>query len=185
MKKILVFGASDSSRSINRQLAIYAARQLPNVQLTILDLRDFEMPLYGVDRQAEIGIPDAAREFLRLIGEHDAVVVSFAEYNSGYSTAFKNLQDWASRIRKDIWQNRPMFMLSTSPGGRGGANVMSIARKFQPFMGAQIISSFSLPYFRKYFSPEKGILDPELDAKFRAELDQFVQALQEKTVSVD
>jgi NAD(P)H-dependent FMN reductase len=177
MKKILVFGASDSSQSINKKLAVYTGSQLSDVEITVIDLRDFDMPLFGVDRKAAIGIPAAAKRFIDIIAEHDGIIVSFAEYNSGYSTAFKNVQDWASTIRKDIFQQKPTFILSTSPGSRGGANVLSFARQFLPFMGAQIISAFSLPFFKENFSGEAGITDGELKNKFQRELDRFAQAV--------
>jgi len=41
MKKVIVFGASNSSKSINHQFAQWAGSQLGNVSLEILNLKDF------------------------------------------------------------------------------------------------------------------------------------------------
>ena len=42
-------------------------------------------------------------------------------------------------------------MLATSPGGRGGANVLELATKTAPFFGADLRGSFSLPSFNDHF----------------------------------
>ena len=56
MKKIIAFGASSSKQSINKQLATYTANQFQNASVEILDLNDYEMPVFSVDKQAENGI---------------------------------------------------------------------------------------------------------------------------------
>ena len=49
MKNILAFAGSNSSNSINKKLAIYASSLVEGAQVTILDLNDFELPIFGVD----------------------------------------------------------------------------------------------------------------------------------------
>ena len=66
MKKIVAFGASSSSNSINKKLATFAANKIPNSQAIILDLNDFEMPIYSVDRDKINGIPEKAYEFKKI-----------------------------------------------------------------------------------------------------------------------
>ena len=51
MNKIVAFGASSSSRSINHQLAQWVADQLEDVEVSLLDLNDYEMPIYSTDRE--------------------------------------------------------------------------------------------------------------------------------------
>jgi NAD(P)H-dependent FMN reductase len=175
--KLLAFGASTSSNSINRQLANYAASQVPGAQITDLDLRQFELPMYSTDEQSENGIPQAAHDFLDLIRSHDGIVVSLAEHNGSYTAAFKNLYDWTSRIEKHLWSGKPMFLLSTSPGGRGGATVMATAAATFPRMGASLIAAFTLPSFQANFSPETGITDSELARAFQQAASAFAQSL--------
>ena len=57
-KTILAFGASNSKQSINKKLAKFAADQVADAAVQFLDLNDFEMPIYSIDRQNESGIPD-------------------------------------------------------------------------------------------------------------------------------
>ncbi len=173
--KILAFGASTSSQSINRRLANYAASLVPNGVVTELDLRSFDLPIYSSDEEEANGTPKAAQEFLDLIAAHDAVVVALAEHNGSYSAAFKNLYDWASRIEGKPWANKPMLLLSTSPGGRGGATVIEAGKATFPRMGADLRASFSLPSFHDNFAEGEGIRDPELAAQLRAAVEELAR----------
>ena len=57
MKKILAFGASSSATSINKQLATYAAHQFANATVEVLDLNDYEMPIFSINKETKTGIP--------------------------------------------------------------------------------------------------------------------------------
>ena len=172
--KVLVFGASNSSTSINRRFALFCAQKIKGAELIVLDLNDFEMPIYSVDREKNSGIPELAYTFKNILKSVDSVVVSFAEHNGSYSVAFKNIMDWMSRIEGDIWESKPFFLLTTSPGRRGGKTVLSIARERFGYMGAKVISSFSLPSFNHNFNDEIGITDEELRLDFQNQLDHFI-----------
>ena len=164
-KKIIAFGASSSKTSINQQLATYTANQFKNASVEVLDLNDFEMPIYSVDKESEIGIPQLAQDFYTKIGSADLIVLSLAEHNGAYSSAFKNIFDWSSRINGKTFQEKPMILLSTSPGPRGGSTVLEIAKNRFPFQGADLKGSFSLPNFNDNFDQENGITNPELKSQ--------------------
>ncbi|WP_298135935.1 NAD(P)H-dependent oxidoreductase [Flavobacterium sp.] len=162
MKKIIAFGASSSKTSINKQLATFAANQFQNASVEILDLNDFEMPIFSTDRETESGIPQLAQDFYTKLGTADLIVISFAEHNGAYSAAFKNIFDWTSRINAKTFQEKPVLLLSTSPGPRGGSSVLEIAKNRFPFQGAVVKGSFSLPSFNDNFNTEKGITNEDL-----------------------
>lgn len=176
-KKILAFGASNSRKSINKQLANYAAHQIVDADVSLLDLNDFEMPIYSIDREKETGIPDLARQFKQQIKEADGILISFAEHNGAYTAAYKNIYDWVSRVERNVWEDKPMFLLATSPGGRGGKNVLELALSRYSFANKNTIASFSLPSFSQNFSPESGIADADLRATFFEQLQLFSEAL--------
>ncbi|MFN7044061.1 MAG: NADPH-dependent FMN reductase [Flavobacterium sp.] len=161
MKKIIAFGASSSKQSINKQLATFAANQFKNVTIEILDLNDYEMPIFSVDKEKENGIHPLAQEFYAKLGSADLIIISFAEHNGNYSTAFKNILDWTSRINAKTFQEKPMLLLATSPGARGGSSVLEIASKRFPFQGGMVKGSFSLPSFYENFDVVNGIIHPE------------------------
>ncbi len=162
MKKIIAFGASSSSTSINKQLATYVTTLFQNTTSEILDLNDYEMTIYSMDKEKRDGIPQLAHDFYNQLGSADLIIISFAEHNGAYSTAFKNIFDWMSRINGKTFQEKPMLLLATSTGVRGGSSVLEIANKRFPFQGGIVKGSFSLPSFNDNFDAEKGITNPEL-----------------------
>ena len=166
--KIIAFGASPSKNSINKKLAAYAAGLFENAQVEILDLNDFQMPVFSVDIEVEIGKHKLAQAFLDKIASADILVVSMAENNGNYSVAFKNIFDWCTRIQKEVFQQKPMLLMATSPGGRGGATVLEIAKVAFPRFGTEIKGVFSLPNFNDNFDIEKGqISNPEFDDQLK------------------
>lgn len=183
-KNIIAFGASNSKKSINKIFSNYTAHQIPAASVTLLDLNDFEMPIYSIDRERESGIPERAKSFKKEIENSDGIVISFAEHNGSYTAAFKNIFDWISRLEGSTWDNKPMLLLSTSPGGRGGKTVLEAATKNYSFMNKSEISSFSLPSFKANFDNEKGITDSELNASFKIILEQFNATLQDAELSI-
>ena len=172
--KIIAFGGSPSKNSINKKLATYAASLFENAEVEVLDLNDFQMPLFSVDIEAEIGQHPLAKTFLAKIATADILVVSLAENNGNYSVAFKNIFDWCSRITAKIFQEKPMLLMATSPGARGGASVLEIATKALPRYGAIIKATFSLPSFNDNFDVEKGkISNEELDKQLKEIVKNF------------
>ncbi len=111
--KVLAFAATSSKSSINKQLANYTAKQINNAQVELLDINDYEMPLFNEDREKELGQPALAKAFYQKLGDADVIVISFAEHNGSYTAAYKNLFDWTSRIDQKLFQNKPVIMLST------------------------------------------------------------------------
>lgn len=170
--KITAFAGSNSSHSINRQLVRFALTYFPDAEVTLLDLNDFEMPIFSVDRE-EKGYPEQASKFIGLMEDANIIICSISENNRSYSAAFKNVLDWCSRIDMDIFKNKPMLLMSTSPGGYGGGNVMNAAKNFFPACGADIKQNFSLPRFYKNFEEGKGITDTELLKNFEEVISKF------------
>ena len=76
--KIVAFAGSNSRFSINKQLVTWTASRFPNDVVTILDLNDFEMPIYSIDRENENGIPQQALNFAKAIDAADLLLMSLA-----------------------------------------------------------------------------------------------------------
>lgn len=172
--KILAFAGSTSSQSINRQLARHAASLVSEAEVTDLDLRQFKLPIFSVDEEEANGVPQAAKDFIALIDQHDALIVSLAEHNGSYAAAFKNLYDWASRARYEVWGGKPMLLLATSPGARGGASVLAAAEATFPRMGADLRATFSLPSFGDNFDAAAGLADEALKAQLSEAVSRLV-----------
>ena len=178
MRKVIAFAGSNSSTSINKRLATYAASLLDKneIEIEILDLNDYDLPMFGVDLEKKIGSPDNAGKFLEKIRTSDGVIVSLAEHNGAYSAVFKNLYDWMSRIEKNLWYDKPMLLMAASTGGRGGASVLEIAEGKFPRMGAKIVASYSFPSFNDNFK-DGTIINNELEKKLRERVSEFENAI--------
>jgi NAD(P)H-dependent FMN reductase len=171
--KIVGFAGSNSKTSINKQLVKYTLEQLKEHETNLLDLNDFEIPMFSVDIEESDGYPEKVKEFVKIIQSADGLVLSLAEHNGAYTAVFKNLIDWCSRYELKFFNGKPMFLLSTSPGGYGGGNSMELGLSRLPKFDANIISSFSLPKFKDNFDGEKGIQDRELQEKYENKLQEF------------
>lgn len=172
--KVVAFGTSNSRNSINQKLASYAATQIDNADVTLLDIHNLEMPIFSEEREKESGIPAFAHDFYQAIGEADAIVISFAEYNGSYTSAYKNLFDWASRIDMKVYQNKPMIMLATSPGPSGAQSVLAAAEGSAPFFAADVKGALSLPNFFDNFDVETGVVT---DEAFTQKLHEIISTL--------
>jgi len=159
--RIVAFGASTSSTSINKALATYAANQVEGAQVQVLDINDYSVPMFSEDTEKEIGQAEGARAFLADLAEADAIVISFAEHNGSYAAAYKNLFDWASRIDRSIFQNKPVVHLATSPGPGGAQTVLAAATGSAPYFGADVKASVSVPSFYDNFDFETGSISNE------------------------
>src|SRR3954471_14247876 len=118
--KLIAFGGSNSSTSINQQLAAYTAGLFTRYEKDIFKLNDFPMPLFSVDVEREQGSPPAVDKLIAKINSSDLIVLSLAENNKCYNVGFKNVFDWVSRKQGKVFADKPMLLMATSPGKRGG-----------------------------------------------------------------
>lgn len=177
-KKVIGFGASISSTSINKTLASYALGFFQEEEVELIDLNDFLVPVFSVDCEKE-NCPAEAKAFLAKLKEADVLICSMAEHNRNWTTAFKNLFDWCSRLDLKLLQEKPMLLLSTSPGGYGAQNSLNIAKTIFPAFGGNIVETFALPKFHENFSTEKGIVPAELRLAFEQTVGQFKEKIKE------
>jgi NAD(P)H-dependent FMN reductase len=184
MKKILAMAGSNSSQSINKKLAVYAAGLVGEVEVVQVDLNDFVMPLFSPDLLAASGLPDEAQRLYDLIGSVDGIVLSLAEYNSTFTAAFKNVFDWMSTIDRKVWHDIPMLLTATSPGKGGAQHVLASGEHVLPFYGGNIIATFSLPSFNETFA-EQEITQPDLRDELQAKVEQLTQAIHAPKIPQD
>lgn len=125
--RILAFAGSTRRDSWNKKLVRIAAAgaTAAGADVTVVDLRDFELPLYDGDYEAEHGLPPGAKRLKQLFCEHDGLLISSPEYNSSLTAVLKNTIDWVSRPEPDeppliAFQNKVAVLMSASPGALGG-----------------------------------------------------------------
>jgi NAD(P)H-dependent FMN reductase len=176
MKKILVFGASTSSKSINKQLANFVGNQLKESEFTLIDLNDYTMPIYSTDEEISNGFSKNTIRFSNLFEEYDGFIISLAEHNGYYTAAFKNMFDWASRVHIKIFRDKPIMLTATSPGKRGGLTVLEHASLSFPRFGAKQVFSFCLPSFNANFQNGK-IVNEDLLVDLKNKVQEFENSI--------
>lgn len=133
---ILIFSGSIRRASMNVRLAKHIASELVEFGATpnLISLRDFPMPIYDGDLEAENGPPAAAVRLARLMSDHDGVMIVSPEYNAGPTPLLLNTLDWVSRVRPTGDQplnpfKGPVFALAgTSPGVIGTLRALTATR---------------------------------------------------------
>ena len=175
MKKILAFAGSTSSTSINKQLATFAAENLENTSFDVIDLRDFTLPIYSEDEEKN-GFPEDAKKFSSLLDNYDGFILSLAEHNGSYAAAFKNIFDWSSRVEATIFRDKPLLLMATSPGARGGQSVLETGSERFSRMGAKELIYFSFPSFYDNFKEGKIINDQLLNS-LKEQVNKFENAV--------
>jgi len=173
MKKILAFSGSFSSDSINHQLVVYTSSLVKN-DVSIVRLADFEAPIYRNELETESGIPDEIQKLRLLFDDADAFIISTPEYNGSIPAGLKNTMDWLSRTGGKIFQDKPVVIMSTSHGGRGGQSILGHLSAVIPFWGAQLVGAFSLPKFSENF------VDGKMDDEHKIELLDLIQNLEKE-----
>lgn len=161
--KLLAIGGSNSKKSINKAFAYYTAQLFNNASISKVDISELNIPIYSIDNENELGIPKEVNEFAKKIDESDLIILSLAENNGSFNVGFKNVLDWTSRIKdRKTFNYKPMLLIATSPGARGGITVLNSAKMLFPYSGAKVLATFSLPEFYDNFDFQKGVTNDQL-----------------------
>lgn len=126
--KILAFAGSTRTGSFNKQLVKIVAddARAAGATVTLIDLRDFPLPLFDEDLETSSGLPENAKKLKKLFLEHDGLLISSPEYNSSITGVLKNVIDWVSRGETDdepaliCFKGKIAALVSASPGRLGG-----------------------------------------------------------------
>lgn len=148
MKKIIAFSGSNSSQSINQQLITIVAKYIKNVEVEIIDLRDYPAAVYSIDDEIKNGFPSTIEGLHEKIGKADGFIVSSPEHNGSMPAVLKNTIDWLSRMGRKVFNEKPTVFLSTSPGPRGGMSALQHLLAIMPYQGADVIGGHSIGSFQ-------------------------------------
>jgi len=144
--KILAFAGSARTNSFNKKLIKIAAAGAAEAgaDVTVIDLRDFPMPLYDGDLEQQEGLPINARKLKDVMISHQGFLISSPEYNSSITPLLKNTIDWASRQSEGeaslvSFQGKVAGIMSASPGGLGGLRGLVHVRSTLENIGVIVI----------------------------------------------
>jgi len=146
----LVFAGSARRNALSKRVASAAAASINAVgaDATLIDLADFEMPLYNGDLEAAVGIPEAAQRLQALIASHDAVLIVSPEYNGSMTPLLLNTLDWCSRSDRQgrqpsglaVFAAKPAALIGSSPGALGGLRALAHLRDLLAYLGMLVIA---------------------------------------------
>lgn len=178
MVKLLIIPGSTRKEAFSKQFAAAVAKTSAGegVEMTVVDLADYRMPLYDGDLEEADGLPDEAVAFREVVKQHDAVVFVSPEYNASIPAVLKNAIDWLSRPYKNdpdvaVWAGKVAGLLASSPGGLGGMRGLVHLRQILMNVGMQVVSEqFALGAAHEAFDDE-GSLKSD---RHRAAVDKVV-----------
>ena len=183
MPKILAFAGSARKDSLNKKLLKIAVEgaQAAGGDVTLVDLADFELPLFSQDLENEMGMPDIAGKFKRLMIAHDGFLIASPEYNSAFSPLLKNTIDWASRSESDdepplmAYRGKTAAILATSPGGLGGMRGLVMLRMLLGNLGVIVFpDQQAVPNGFKAFNDDGSMSDPEQEKRIRTLAENYI-----------
>ncbi len=167
MSKILAFAGSTRKGSFNRMLleVAVAGARAAGAEVTVADLAKYPMPLFNQDDEAQTGLPEGAKEFRALLGQHDGLLIAAPEYNSSITPLLKNTIDWASRPTPDeptlkYFMGKTAALISASPGALGGLRGLVHLRAILGNIGVLVMpEQIAIPKANELFTDDGQMRD--------------------------
>ncbi len=165
MKKIIAFTGSNNPDSINEKLVKHIISEFPKAGIEFVDLKEFNVPIYSQAIE-EMGTPEKIRKLFQIFTEADGFIVASPEHNGLPSAFLKNIIDWLSRIDQQFFGQKPILLLSTSPGVTGGRTHLQLLAGLVGRWGGNLVGQYSLGSFSENFDAGKGeIVIPSIREK--------------------
>jgi chromate reductase, NAD(P)H dehydrogenase (quinone) len=174
--RILAFAGSLRRESFNKKLVPIAARAARDAgaEVTLIDLKDFPLPLFDQDLEAGEGMPENGTKLKQLFNDHDGLLVASPEYNSSVTAALKNVIDWVSRPVTDqppgaVFRGKVAALMSASPGALGGLRGLVHLRSILGNIGVIVLpDQIAVTRAHEAFQPDGSLTDPKQQAGIEA-----------------
>ena len=189
--RVLVFAGSKRNDSVNRKLAKVAAGHLQRagVPATLVELRDYPMPIYDGDLEEE-GVPAEVTAFQELMRAHEALVIASPEFNGSFSALLKNLVDWVSRPVAGegptaLFRGKTAALLSASPSRNGGGRGLRHLRELLEMIGVTVTAhQLAVGKSADAFTEEGELARAEDQRNLQLVLDELQSALAARVPTV-
>src|SRR3954452_14006356 len=170
--RILAFAGSLRRESFNKRLVPIAARAARDAgaEVTLIDLKDFPLPLFDQDLEAGQGMPKNGAKLRKLFEEHEGLLIASPEYNSSVTAVLKNVIDWVSRPAPReptaaAFRGKVAAMMSASPGALGGLRGLVHLRSILDNIGVIVPpDQIADPRTHEAFQPDGGLARPTQQA---------------------
>ena len=170
--RILAFASSTRRESFNKKLVAIAAQgaREAGAEVTLIDLKDFPLPLFDQDLEAEQGMPENGKKLKKLFIDHDGLLIASPEYNGSFPAVLKNAIDWVSRPAPGepslvAFRGKVAILMSASPGAQGGRRGLVHVRSILGDIGVIVLpDQFALAKAHEAFQPDGSLKDPKQQA---------------------
>lgn len=123
MYNICVISSSIRKDRYSHRAATYLSGLLKkqfSTEPEILDLSDYDFPLFRERLKYLVSPPATAMEFAEKVRKADGLIIVVPEYNGGYPASLKNVID----LLTDEWRKKPVAFAAVSNGQYGGSQVI-------------------------------------------------------------
>jgi NAD(P)H-dependent FMN reductase len=169
--RLIAFSGSARRESLNRKFlafAVQAARD-SSAEVTVVDLKEYGLPLYDGDLEDAEGLPANAAKLIALIKEHDGLLIASPEYNSMFTPLLKNTIDWCTRGDDDPFPGKAAGIISASPGIFGGIRSQQLVQQLLLKLGCHVVPLHTtLPHADKAFDATGQLIEPRAQKAARA-----------------
>lgn len=173
--RLLAFSGSLRKDSFNKKLVQIAAAGARDAgaDVTCLDLQQYELPVYDGDIE-DAGTPDNVMKLKDMFREHDGLLISSPEYNSGISGALKNTIDWVSRPEEgrpplDCFKGKVAGLMAAAAGGFGGMRALPGVRSILQNIGVIVVPTMvAVPAAHNAFNDDGSLKDGGKAEQIRA-----------------
>ena len=170
--RILAFAGSTRRESFNKKLVAIAAQgaREAGAEVTYIDLKDFQLPLFDQDLEAEQGMPENGKKLKKLFIDHDGLLIASPEYNGSFPAVLKNAIDWVSRPAPGepslvAFRGKVAILMSASPGAQGGRRGLVHVRSILGDIGVIVLpDQFALAKAHEAFHADGSLKDPKQQA---------------------
>lgn len=174
--RILAFAGSLRRESFNKKLVAIAARAARDAgaEVSVIDLKDFPLPLFDQDLEAGQGMPEDGARLKQLFINHDGLLIASPEYNSSVTAVLKNAIDWVSRAAPGepslvAFRGKTATLMSASPGALGGLRGLVHLRSILGNLGVLVLpGQLSVARAHEAFQPDGSLIDPKQQAGIEA-----------------
>lgn len=165
--KIVALAGSLRKDSYNKRLVKIAAEgaRKAGAEVTFLDLRDYPLPVFDEDLEAE-GTPENALKLKEFLLAQQGLLISAPEYNSSITAALKNVLDWVSRPipgkpRLACYVDKVAGIMAASPGALGGLRGLVHVRAILSNVGVLVLpEQTAIPLAHEAFDDHGNLKDP-------------------------
>ena len=172
MPRILAFAGSLRRDSFNKKLVPIAAKgaREAGAEVALIALKDFPLPLFDQDLEAEQGMPENGKKLKQLFIDHDGVLIASPEYNSSITAVLKNAIDWVSRPAPGepslvAFRGKVATLMSASPGALGGLRGLVHVRSILGNIGVIVLpDQIAVAQAHEAFNPDGTLKDPKRQA---------------------